>query len=101
MKATKSTVLICLFVILTLAACQTPAGRSAGGVIDDGAISSKVKAKLFDDATLSGFAIDVDTFQGEVTLSGAVDSSADKSRAEDIAKSVQGVTKVNNLLKIQ
>jgi len=44
---------------------QTSAGRSAGEVVDDGTIITKVKIKLFADKQLSGFAISVDTFKGE------------------------------------
>jgi len=84
-----------------LAACQTPAGRSAGGVVDDSTITTKIKAELFNDRLLSGFAISVDTFQGEVTLTGGVDSQQLKDRAGNIASSVRGVEKVNNLLKIK
>jgi len=84
-----------------LAACQTPAGRSAGGGVDDSTITTKIKAELFNDRLLSGFAISVDTFQGEVTLTGGVDSQQLKDRAGNIASSVRGVEKVNNLLKIK
>ena len=84
-----------------LLACQTPAGRSTGEVIDDSTISTKVKSKLFGDDQLSGFAISVKTFEGEVTLTGAVKSAEQKERANDIAQSVSGVKSVNNLLKIK
>ena len=86
---------------LGLLACQTPAGRSAGEVVDDGTISTKVKAKLFDDDRLSGFAISVETFKGEVTLTGAVETVEQKEHATAVARSVTGVTGVNNLLKIK
>jgi hyperosmotically inducible periplasmic protein len=90
-----------ILLIMGLAACQTPAGRSAGGVVDDSTITTKVKAELFNDRLLSGFAISVDTFQGEVTLTGGVDSQQLKDRAGNITSSVRGVEKVNNLLKIK
>jgi hyperosmotically inducible protein len=84
-----------------MTACATPAGRSAGDVIDDSTITTKVKAALFDDDRLSGFAIGVDTFEGEVTLTGAVDTVGDKVRATEVAATVRGVKEVNNLLKIK
>lgn len=90
-----------ILLTFALAACQTPAGRSAGTVVDDGTITTKVKAKLFDDERLSGFAISVETFQGEVTLTGAVDSEQLKEQATEVAQSVTGVKKVNNLLNVQ
>jgi len=99
----KAAALVAFFIMIAvaLAACQTPAGRSAGQVIDDSTITTKVKAKIFDDPTLSGFAISVETFEGTVTLTGAVDNGAEKTRAEAIAESVEGVRGVNNLLNIK
>lgn len=87
-------------VVLSLVSCRTPGGRSAGNVVDDSTITTKVKSKLLEDQHLSGFGIDVDTYQGEVTLTGGVDNSETKSRASQMARSVDGVKKVNNLLKV-
>jgi hyperosmotically inducible protein len=81
--------------------CQTPAGRSAGQVIDDGTITTKVKAKLFDESILRGFAISVQTFEGTVTLTGAVETEEQKEKAGQIAASTEGVKKVNDLLTIK
>lgn len=88
-----------LALLFFIAACQTPAGRSAGAVVDDATIGTKVKAKLFEDESLSGFAINADTFQGEVTLTGAVETSENITRAAEIAHSVDGVKRVNNMSK--
>ena len=93
--------ILCLGLLCGLMSCRTPAGRTAGEVVDDSTITTKVKALLFDDPLLSGLAISVDTFQGEVTLTGAVDSVKAKSRAGEIASSVYGVKRVNNLIKIK
>ncbi len=90
-----------LLMIFSLMACQTPAGRTAGTVVDDATITTKVKAKLFDDDIVRGLAISVKTFDAEVTLTGAVDNHIQVERAGDLALSVQGVRKVNNLLKIK
>lgn len=87
--------------VLAFLACHTPAGRSAGDVVDDATITTKVKAKLFDDDRLSGFAISVETFEGEVTLTGAVASAEDRRRATNLAQSVKGVKRVNNVLKVK
>lgn len=101
-KSTVQFMTICgVILFLALWGCQTPAGRTAGDVVDDGTITTKVKAKLFEDDSLSGFAISVDTFEGEVTLTGSVDADAQKERATQLAKSVNGVKGVNNLLKIK
>jgi hyperosmotically inducible protein len=94
-------VLLLIIGFSALLACQTPAGRSTGEVIDDSTISTTIKAKFFGDDQLSGLAISVKTFEGEVTLTGAVKSAKQKNRATNIAQSVTGVKAVNNLLKIK
>ncbi len=90
-----------LVLFIGISGCYTPGGRSAGNVVDDATITTKVKAKLFKDEVLSGFAVSVETFQGEVTLTGGVDDQRQKSRATVVAESVEGVTGVNNLLKVK
>lgn len=84
-----------------ICSCQTPGGRTAGRVIDDAAITTKVKAILIRDDILRGFSISVKTFEGEVTLSGAVDTKENRKRAEKLTRSVSGVLKVNNLIKLK
>jgi hyperosmotically inducible protein len=96
-----SILLLCLAVLFSFSACQTPAGRSTGQVVDDATITTKVKAKLFDESILRGFAISVETFEGTVTLTGAVDTEEQKEKAGQVAASTDGVKKVNNLLKIK
>jgi hyperosmotically inducible protein len=82
-------------------ACYTPAGRSPGDVVDDATITTQIKTSLIAEKVLSGIAISVTTFEGEVTLTGAVNNSQQKTRASDIAYSIRGVKKVENLLKIK
>ncbi len=84
-----------------LVACQTPAGRSPGGVVDDATITTEVKTKIFSHENLSGFGISVDTFHGDVTLTGGVNTPDDKQMATDVARSVRGVRHVNNLLLVK
>ncbi|MRS03540.1 BON domain-containing protein, partial [bacterium] len=65
---------VVLFVAAAFAACQTPAGRSAGEVVDDATITTEVKTKLLADDMTKGIAVTVQTFEGTVTLIGAVDN---------------------------
>jgi hyperosmotically inducible protein len=88
-------------VAVALTACQTPAGRSAGEVVDDATISTEVKAKLLNDNVTRGLAVSVETFEGAVTLTGAVDTAAQRDRAVQITKMVRGVKKVNNLINLK
>ena len=91
-----------LLAVLVLAtACQTPAGRSAGQVVDDSTIGTEVKAKLLNDNVTKGIAVSVETFEGQVTLTGAVDTPQQRDRAGQIAAGVKGVKKVNNLVNLK
>jgi hyperosmotically inducible protein len=93
--------LCCVVLTVAVLGCQTPAGRSAGEFVDDATITTKVKAKLFNDSVMRGFAVSVKTFEGEVTLTGGVDTTEQKERASEIARSVMGVRNVNNLIKLK
>jgi hyperosmotically inducible protein len=93
--------LVLALVLMSVAACKTPAGRTSGQVVDDATITTKVKAKIADENVMRGIAVSVETFEGNVTLTGAVETPQQKERAEEIAKSVDGVRAVNNLLMIR
>src|SRR5262249_31743599 len=58
-----------------------------------------VTDRMADDTDLDASDIEVGVDHGAVTLNGSVDSLWDKRRAEDIAKSVSGVSSVNNRLR--
>jgi len=60
-----------------------------------------VKSALFADPNVSGFQVNVDTYQGVVSLSGFVDTAAQKAKAEDVARQVSGVRQVQNNLSIR
>lgn len=70
--------------------------QSTGEFMDDSAITAKVKAKLFEDPATSGFQINVTTFKGVVQLSGFVNDEEAKSRAGELAKTVEDVREVEN-----
>jgi osmotically-inducible protein OsmY len=76
-------------------------GETAGEYVDDSVISNTVRAKLLDDKDLNIFQVDVTTLQGEVQISGFVDSQAAKDRAGAVAGSVDGVRKVHNNLVVR
>jgi hyperosmotically inducible periplasmic protein len=63
-------------------------------VVDDTIITTKVKASFVADATVSALAIDVDTAQGVVSLTGMVNSEAERQRAIQLAQGVEGVKRV-------
>jgi hyperosmotically inducible protein len=72
----------------------------AGKAIDDAAITAAVKAGLLAEPGLKVLLIDVDTREGQVTLTGSADSAANVRKAEQIAGNVQGVKSVDNRLAV-
>jgi len=72
-----------------------------GQFVDDATITSKVKTAFATDKTVSAMDVKVDTNNGNVRLSGFVDSEAEKRKAEEIARSVSGVRSVTNALTVQ
>jgi osmotically-inducible protein OsmY len=66
----------------------------------DEKIKDEISEKLYHDSYVDATDIDITVSNGEVTLSGTVDSRMAKHHAEDIADSVAGVTDVSNHLKV-
>jgi hypothetical protein len=75
--------------------------RSTGAYLDDKAVSARVKTALFRDPDVSGFDVNVETFRGDVQLSGFVDTPEQKERASEIAREISGVRMVTNNLEIK
>lgn len=80
--------------------CASHPKKGAEERADDTAITSRIRAKLANDATLHLFRINVDSRQGIVTLSGTLPSEDRKRRAAEIAAGVAGVRQVENLLRV-
>jgi osmotically-inducible protein OsmY len=75
--------------ILTVACAQTDAG-----------ITTNVKTKLAADDTVKAYQVDVDTRNGVVTLSGAVQTAAAKEQAIMIARGTDGVRDVVDQIRV-
>jgi osmotically-inducible protein OsmY len=89
-------------VVTTVAGCgATPTRESTGEYIDDTAITTRVKAAIFNDATLKATEINVETFKGVVQLSGFVGRAGDIDQATAVARSVSGVKSVKNDLRLK
>jgi hyperosmotically inducible periplasmic protein len=74
--------------------------NATGQHIDDGAITTKVKADLLAAKNVKSTHIHVKTRKGVVWLTGSVPSAEDKTAAEDVVQNVKGVESVKNHLKI-
>lgn len=89
-------------VALALAACaSTPQQEGTGEYLDDTVLTTKVKAVLLNDPTVSGLSVNVETFKGVVQLSGFVKTTAERDRAVELARDVKGVKQVKNDILIR
>jgi hyperosmotically inducible periplasmic protein len=75
--------------------------QSTGEAIDDETISMHVRSALSDDTQYKYDDVSVKTFKGTVQLSGFVNASAQKDRAETLAKGVEGVKDVENGITVK
>lgn len=75
--------------------------ETVGEVVDDGIVTTKVKAALIAEPMTKARQINVATNEGVVQLSGFVDSAEEKSKATEVARSVSGVREVDNELDIK
>jgi hyperosmotically inducible protein len=88
--------------LLTASGCAaTRTQEGTGQYVDDSIITSKVKAAILAEPTLSSSEINVETFKGVVQLSGFVNSSADISKAVSVAGTVKGVSSVKNDMRLK
>ena len=88
--------------VATLAGCaSTPTKEGTGEFIADTVITAKVKASIFNEPTLKATEINVETFKGDVQLSGFVAQQQDAQRAVEIARGVKGVVSVKNDVRVK
>jgi osmotically-inducible protein OsmY len=94
--------LVCIALVTAFFGCaSTPTREGTGEYIDDSAITTKVKAAILNEPTLKVFQINVETFKGEVQLSGFVDSAQSVNKAREVARGVKGVKSVKNNLIVK
>ncbi len=75
-------------------------GRTVGTGLNDGWLWVKTRFDLAAADDLRDSTINVDVDNAVVTLTGTVASAAQRTRAEQVAKSVEGVKSVRNQLKV-
>ena len=74
------------------------ADRTAGQTVDDASVTAKVKAALMAESGVDSNKINVDTFNGRVTLKGEGLDKTQIDRAVQVARGVDGVKDVDNRL---
>ena len=82
---------------LTTTGCAVRSGQSSmGQYVDDATITTRVKARMAEDRTVSAMRIQVETLNGTVQLAGFATSDAEKSKAGELARGVPDVKDVRN-----
>ncbi len=76
-------------------------GRSAGQMIDDATISTRIKASFIGSKEVKARDIQVETREGVVQLSGFADSREEVEKAAEIAKGTPGVRSVTNSIQMR
>jgi osmotically-inducible protein OsmY len=85
--------LLMIFFTILMAACSERQ-------VDDALLTARVKARMTADGRISPSRVDVDTLNGNVTLSGEAPTQEEKNAAEDVARNVQGVRGVSNQIVV-
>ncbi len=94
--------IIGLLLMIALMSCAGSRTReTTGEYVDDSVITTKVKYALLADPDVKSLNIGVETYKGEVQLSGFVNNADQARKAVEIAKSVQGVRSVKNSLIVK
>jgi len=81
-------------IVMMMASLQALAESKAVRVVDDSVITTKIKAKMLADKTVSALNISVTTKNGVVDLSGTVDTEDEATKAIELASSTQDVKDV-------
>jgi hyperosmotically inducible protein len=96
-----SALLVAVSLVSVVGCASTPQTEGTGEYVDDTAITTKVKAAIFNEPTLKSAEINVETFKGVVQLSGFVTSRADIDKAVAVARGVSGVKSVKNDMRLK
>ena len=96
-----SAMLAAITMTAALGCASSPGREGTGEYVDDTMITSKVKAAILNEPTLKSAEINVETFKGQVQLSGFVSSKMNMMRAVEVARGVGGVTAVKDDMRLK
>ncbi len=85
------------FSLVQLTGCAVARDQqTVGAYIDDATLTTRVKARFAENPAVSAMAINVETLNGTVQLSGFAKSNEERATAEQLARSTSGVKAVRN-----
>lgn len=90
-----------VLLLFMLGCSSTHTRESTGEYFDDTAITTRVKAAILKEPSLSYFQIEVETFKGKVQLSGFVNTKEEAATAGRVAATTKGVKSVVNSLVVK
>ncbi len=100
----KKIVLLTVLMFLGLAllsGCASMTGETAGENIDDSTIHAKATEIVVKDPDAHYFKIDVTVTQGDIVLTGFVNSRGTEDRIVERIRAIKGVKSVKSLLKLE
>jgi osmotically-inducible protein OsmY len=74
--------------------------ESPSAYVDDATLTARVKTALLKDHDVKGSEVNVQTYEGKVTLTGVVDNSEMAHNAERIARGTPGVKSVESAMQV-
>jgi len=96
-----SAFLIAAFIVSAVGCATQSEPQSPGAYMSDSWITTKVKSAILSEPSLKVMQINVETYKGQVQLSGFVDSAASKAKAVEVARAVEGVTSVKDDMRLR
>ena len=96
MRSIKQTGLLLTFTLLLATGCAT-----TGDFLGDTRTTTRVKSAIYSEPELKVMSIHVSTEEGVVTLSGTVKTKAERTKAVQVARKVEGVKQVKNDLTLE
>ncbi|MCH7344605.1 BON domain-containing protein [Pelomonas sp. CA6] len=80
---------------------QQPQAQQGAAAVDDATLATLLKTKIAADPTVSAMAINVEISQGVVQLNGVAKNAEERTRVEQLARSVSGVKDVRNNIEVR
>ncbi len=96
-----SAVLFAVMLATAFGCASTSTKEGTGEYVDDSVITTKVKAAIFNEPTLKSREINVETFKGQVQLSGFIGSRDELNKAIEVARAVSGVKSVKDDMRLK
>jgi osmotically-inducible protein OsmY len=101
LRTTLAAIVTASALALTAGCAVTRGQETTGAYVDDASITTTIKARMVEDKSVDAAAIEVETLNGTVMLSGFAKDGLEKQTAENIAIKVKGVKSVKNEIAVR